>query len=234
MNRTYNGQDNLEVMETAKKYNRYLVRLLRSFLKKKDAFIIDFGAGIGTFAELLTHEGYNVLCVEPDDAMMTMLKKKHLSVVATLNDIPDNSADYIYLFNVLEHTEDDLTALQQLYKKTQPGGHIFIYVPAFQVLFSSMDKKVGHFRRYTIPALKHTLIQAGFEINQSNYVDSLGFLATLLYKILGNKRGALNRKALTAYDNYVFPISVALDHVLRIFFGKNVYCFATKPVPRSD
>lgn len=229
MNPTYIGQDNLEVMETAIKYNRYLVQLLHAFPLQKGSTIIDFGAGIGTFAELLTHEGYKILCVEPDDSMANILRQKRLRVVQTIDNIHDNSADYIYTFNVLEHMDDDRAVLQQLYKKLRPGGNIFVYVPAFQALFSSMDKKVGHIRRYTIPALEDILVQAGFVIHTINYVDSLGFVATLLYKLLGNKKGNLNNKALIAFDTYVFPMSLILDRFFKKAFGKNLYCFATKP-----
>lgn len=115
--------------------------------------------------------------------MAHILKKKDLSVVRTLNDIPDNSVDYIYSFNVLEHIADDLAILQQLYKKLRYGGRLLIYVPAFQLLYSSMDRKIVHFRRYTQRELKDKLIKAGFNVYRAGYVDSLGFLATLLFKL---------------------------------------------------
>ena len=225
----HSGQYNLEVMQIAVNYNKYLLRLVHSFLKNKDAVILDFGAGIGTFADFLSQEDYKILCVEPDQAMGDILKNKHLSVVQTLDDIENESVDYVYSFNVLEHAEEDSLIIKKLYSKLRSGGSILIYVPAFQTLYSSMDKKVGHFRRYTMGELEPKLKEAGFVVNKANYVDSLGFLATVLYKLIGNKRGDLNPTALTAYDKYVFPVSIIFDRLFKKSFGKNLYLLATKP-----
>ena len=147
----------------------------------------------------------------------------------TLDDIGNESVDYVYSFNVLEHAEEDSLIIKKLYSKLRSGGSILIYVPAFQTLYSSMDKKVRHFRRYTMGELKRKLKEAGFVINRANYVDSLGFLATVLYKLIGNKRGDLNPTALTAYDKYVFPVSLVFDRLFKKSFGKNLFLLATKP-----
>ena len=56
--------------------------------------------------------------------------------------------DLIYTSNVLEHIDDDLAALKQLRATLSPGGRIAIYVPAMQVLYSDMDRSLGHYRRY--------------------------------------------------------------------------------------
>jgi hypothetical protein len=59
-----------------------------------------------------------------------------------------------------------------------------------------MDKNVGHFRRYNMRELRNNLNSAGFIICESNYVDSIGFLITILHKIFGDKKGYVNRKKL--------------------------------------
>ena len=61
----YTGTDNLEVMKKTKNYNQYLFDLIKSNTNR-DANILDFGAGIGTFAHLMMKEKYNVSCVESD------------------------------------------------------------------------------------------------------------------------------------------------------------------------
>ena len=97
--------------------------------------------------------GYRVHCIEPDKRHASSLANAGLPVATTLEEIKDCSCDYIYSLNVLEHIEDDVMALRQWYQKLKPGGRILVYVPAFQLLYSSMDRKVGHFRRYTRRAL---------------------------------------------------------------------------------
>ncbi len=143
-----------------------------------------------------------------------------------LTDLDDGAAEYIYTLNVLEHIQDDQATLRLLRQKLRSGGTLLVYVPAFQVLFSSMDRKVNHFRRYRRGPLAANVRAAGFEIVAADYVDSLGFLATLLYKVFGSDKGEINRNHLIAYDRYVFPISRAVDRLFQGFFGKNLLILA--------
>jgi len=58
---SYSGTDNLEVMAEAKNYNAFLLGLILQPIKPTD-LLLDFGAGIGTFAILLKGLGYQVVC----------------------------------------------------------------------------------------------------------------------------------------------------------------------------
>lgn len=99
-----------------------------------------------------------------------------------------------------------------------------VYVPAFSCLFSAMDKKVGHYRRYTRKTLLRLFEPDDWQIEQTGYADILGFGAALFFKFFGNKHGDLNRKALLFYDRLFFPVSRVLDNLgARVFAGKNVY-----------
>ena len=99
---------------------------------------------------------------------------------------------------------------------------------AFQVLFSDMDRKVGHYRRYTRASLVAKVEAAGYDVMASWYVDSIGFLATLAYKALARPGGGINRRSLVIYDRVLFPVSVLCDLLANRFFGKNVLVVARK------
>ena len=71
-------------------------------------------------------------------------------------------------------------ALRAVYRCLRPGGRFYLYVPAFPLLFSAMDRKVGHHRRYRLAGLTSQLQRAGFRVLRARYADSLGFFATLL------------------------------------------------------
>src|SRR5689334_21663708 len=100
-----------------------------------------------------------------------------------------------------------------MHRKLKKGGRLLVYVPAFQILFSSMDRKVGHVRRYTRQDLAEKVTAAGFRVVDNSYVDSIGFFVTLLYKLIGSDSGDINRKALIIYDRVLFPLSRLLDRV---------------------
>ena len=225
---SYTGTDNLEVMAEAVKYNAFLVDLVVSCIEPA-AEVLDFGAGIGTFADQLRTRGWSVRCLEPDMDQAAHIESKGFTVYRTAAETPDRFFDLIYSLNVLEHIEDDVAAARMLYEKLKPGGRMLIYVPAFQFLFSSMDEKVGHHRRYDKSGLITVLRRAGFEIDRARYVDSAGFFASIAYKIVGDKDGNLNPGAIKLYDRYIFPVSLILDRITGQFLGKNLLALARRP-----
>jgi SAM-dependent methyltransferase len=217
----------LEIMKEAKNYNRFLIDLVGGDCRSNDV-IVDFGAGAGTFSGALRQLGHKVTCVELDDGLRRGLETDGFEVHADIADLPEASADYIYTLNVLEHIEDDASVLRLLRSKLKPGGRILIYVPAFQVLYSSFDRKVGHFRRYHRRALGALMRECGFTVRRNRYVDSLGFAAGLAYKAIGNDTGHVDLRMLVAYDRLIFPISRRLDALLFPFLGKNLLIVADR------
>ncbi|MEO1784780.1 class I SAM-dependent methyltransferase [Thermodesulfobium sp. 4217-1] len=224
----YSGKENLEDMLLAENYNNHLSELIKPHLNLKYT-IVDFGSGLGNFAEKFKKIGYNLYCVEIDDDLRRKLENKGFKCFKTLDELDDDSIDFIYTLNVIEHIENDDEIIKKFYKKLKRGGQIVIYVPALKILYSTMDKKVGHFRRYSMKHLNNLMISNGFEIQRSIYVDSLGFLITLFFKTFGNKEGNINQQALIIYDRYLFPMSIFLDNLFRKILGKNLYVLAKKP-----
>lgn len=225
----YPGTENLAVMAHAVNYNRFLLQLVLRHAPKNQR-MIDFGAGIGTFAKQLIQEGQSILAIEPDPDQRAMIEREGIEAVAHLETLPDGQADYIYTLNVLEHIEDDQAAIHTCFAKLKQGGRLFIYVPAFPSLFSSMDAKVGHFRRYLKHDLRQQVAQAGFAVEACRYADSLGYFATLLFKWLDQRNdGSFSVWQVLIYDRLFFPLSRLLDCICSPFFGKNLLVIARKP-----
>ena len=224
----YAGRENLEVMQEAENYNRYLLALISRHVQPGGQ-ISDFGAGVGTFAVPLRERGADILCIEPDAGLQGELRRAGLRVCGDLRGIADASLDLIYTFNVLEHIADDRGTLRALAGKLKSGGRLLIYVPAFAVLFTAMDRKVGHLRRYRRAPLMALVRDAGLTVDDARYADSLGFFATLAYRALGRADGSIDRRALRAYDRLIFPLSRACDRLLSPWVGKNLMVVASKP-----
>ena len=224
---SYGGRDNLEAMKQATRYNGFLIRLIQKYARGKQ--VLDHGAGAGTFAKPIAASGMQVVCMEPDSALRAGLAAAGLATAARLDDIPAASVDYAYTLNVLEHIKDDHEAIAELLRCLRPGGRLLVYVPAYPVLYSQMDAHVGHFRRYRRASLQQCLQDAGFEVADAYYVDSLGFLATLVYKLLGNRSGSISPRSVAMYDALVFPCSRLIDILTLGSFGKNLVVVANKP-----
>jgi SAM-dependent methyltransferase len=223
----YTGAENLEVMREAVNYNAWLLNLIRN-RAPREGRILDFGAGAGTFARPLHTFGLNVTCLEPDLALGAMLRGQGLQVASAIEQLPDDSFDFIYTLNVLEHIDDDVGALRGLHAKLLKGGRLLIYVPAFQVLYGAMDRQVGHVRRYRRRDLAKRVTNAGFTVESSEYADSVGFFAALAFRFFRRSSGNLNPAHVRIYDRLIFPCSLLLDRVSWPFFGKNVTVVARR------
>lgn len=226
----YTGADNLEVMEQAVNYNAFLIALIRGACAPAGSRWLDFGAGTGYFASHVNADA-TLLCVELDPDLRARLTQRGLQTCADVAQLPADSVDAVYSLNVLEHIADDAAAVRELYRVLRPGGRLLIYVPAFELLYSAMDRKVGHLRRYRRHQLAAVLSEAGFRLERIAYADSLGFLAALAYRWIGSDDGTINLRALTLYDRAVFPLSRLLDRALQRYFGKNLFVIASKPAP---
>jgi 2-polyprenyl-3-methyl-5-hydroxy-6-metoxy-1,4-benzoquinol methylase len=223
----YSGRDNLEAMKYATNYNAFLFHLIKKGISRKDR-VLDFGAGIGTFAKLISKFASDTICIEPDKDQLNHIKYElGLKAKSNLDLVKNESVDVIYSLNVFEHIQDDFSAIKQCYKKIKPGGSLLVYVPAYQLLFSNMDKHVGHFRRYSMSDLSQKINASGFTIEKAEYIDSLGFLISFLYKFI-NKDGKISIKSIKIYDTFIFRISRLLDLLFGKYFGKNLFIIAKK------
>lgn len=227
----YTGVDNLEVMDVARRYLAFLVRSVTDTVgpPERAGRVLDFGSGTGTFARPLRDLGYEVACVEPDTGMRESLTKDGFATSPSLDEVGPESFDAVYSMNVLEHIEDDGRTMATLRDVTRVGGRLVLYVPALQSLFSAMDRKVKHLRRYRRRPLEQLVTTAGFHVDRCRYVDVLGVPAALTYKAFGSRSGDLNSKSVTAYDRFVFPVSRALDRITGRALGKNLLLLATRP-----
>jgi hypothetical protein len=194
--------------------------------------VVEFGAGTGTLAEVWRSEfGMDPICIEIDPELIKILKAKGFTTSESIRDL-SSEISFIYTSNVLEHIEDDINALIKIRERMQQGGKIAIYVPALPMLFSDLDRHVGHFRRYEKKELVHKVKMAGFEIEKCFYNDCLGVLASLSLRLLGYKSrtGLGSKKSLLIYDKFIYPVSMILDKlVFKHVIGKNLFLFAFNP-----
>ena len=235
----YFGKNELVISENSlESYNRFIVKkfIKNSNLKKithtkYETEILDFGAGMGSLA-LVWKEitGQLVECLEIDQEQLDLIKQRGFTGWNSIHQIPKKYS-FIYTSNVLEHIDDDKKCLNELADLLKSGCRIGIYVPAFNMLFSDLDRAVGHYRRYSKNELQNKVKQSGFKVVSCKYVDSLGFFASLVIKLLGWKSvGNIGSpRSLKFYDKVIFPISRIIDAItLGQLFGKNLLLIAEK------
>jgi hypothetical protein len=62
---------------------------------------------------------------------------------------------------------------------------------------------------------------------RSEYVDSVGFVASLLYRLSG-RDGSVTARSILLYDRLAFPPSRLVDRVTRRLVGKNLLVVAAR------
>jgi SAM-dependent methyltransferase len=193
--------------------------------------VLEFGAGIGTLAQLwFDRTGVKPECLEIDPDLRNTLIDRGFICHKDLDAIEKNISA-IYTSNVLEHIEDDVEALKELYKVLNEGSKIVIYVPAFMSIYSDLDAHVGHFRRYSKKEIIKKLNEANFEIIKCHYTDSIGFFAWAYMKWRGYNPLEKNqsKRQLIFYDCFLYPLSRFLDRIgFKYLFGKNILVVARK------
>lgn len=132
--------------------------------------------------------------------------------------------------NVLEHVDDDRVALANLFSVTRPGGHMLLFVPAFEFLYTSLDQLAGHLRRYTLDSLSQVLPQSGTRVKRLEYFNPVGGVGWFAQKLVRHKDldSAVMGAQIRVFDRYVLPISRMVNPLTRRVFGQSVICVVQK------
>jgi SAM-dependent methyltransferase len=226
------GRVTLERMDGAQNYNSFLGRKFRSHLGKR---VLEIGAGIGTITREIEKDRELVLALEIEQHYVDKLTaafsdkphvRPYLSDVA-LADWPTLKAeriDSILLSNVLEHIPDDAGAVRRFREILDPGGRLVIFVPALQALFGSMDRAVGHYRRYSPDTLRPVLEHNGFSIQAMEWMNLLTIPGWFLNGRVF-KREAVPALQLKVYDA-LMPVIARLESRVRLPIGMNLFVVA--------
>jgi SAM-dependent methyltransferase len=135
--------------------------------------VLDVGAGAGVVRDQL--EACTEWTVDIADLNLPALEKArpgrgrtlYYNVLSTENPLP--RYDVALLFDVLEHIAETRLFVEAVLRHLEPGGHLFVNVPAGQWLMSAYDRAAGHLRRYSRATLSAEFAGTGLEILDTRY-----------------------------------------------------------------
>lgn len=228
----YYGRD-LEAMSFANNYHKWIIDEFRPYLQGVAA---EIGAGGGNFTNFLIDAGIDrIVAFEPSINMFPLLAESFAQAtnVEVVNSFLEEKVDQyktafdcICYVNVLEHIEDDKKELSCAYYALKQGGRILIFVPALSFLYSELDRKVGHYRRYHKSELIDLIQGNGFQIEKIKYFDIVGIIPWYIAFVLF---GATTTKSnVSLYDRLVVPIMRPIELAINPFIGKNLLLVAKK------
>jgi SAM-dependent methyltransferase len=218
----------LDSLDGATHYARWIYELAKPHLGHD---VLEVGAGHGTFTELIARDR-RVVATDASERCVGILSARYADVPqvhvrhADLEESASSGPyDSAVLINVLEHVEDDATAVKQLREALRPDGNLLLWVPAFTTLYSDFDRKVGHYRRYRLSSLTQLLCNAGFDIVEARYVNTVGAVAWwVVARQLG--RTPTKKPGLQAFDKLVVPLMRRVESGLNPPFGQSIFCVA--------
>ena len=235
----FDAAEDLEQLGTA---DRFFGWTLEEFEGHLDGTVLEVGAGIGTITRKLVEArpSLTVVALEPaanvyrDLASYAAVSTRVIAHQKTTEeylagDDVTRDFDAVLYLNVLEHIEHEDRELRLAYQALRPGGALLVFGPALERLYSELDFNAGHYRRYSVEALRGAVEGAGFEIVSVRYFDVLGVLPYyLVYRVL--RRPAISGSTMWGYDRVLVPVSRFVQNVLRKPpLGKNVILVARKP-----
>jgi len=116
--------------------------------------------------------GYRVKGIDSSEEAIQLCRELHKDIFRTgsinfacesIYDVRE-TFDTIFMFEVLEHIEDDRAALSQVYKLLNSAGEMLLSVPARESSFGPSDVFAGHFRRYDRAKLLALIQEARFQV----------------------------------------------------------------------
>jgi SAM-dependent methyltransferase len=222
----------LEMMSGAANYQRWLLEQVSGEMGRR---ILEVGAGIGNYTRYLLGAEL-VVCVEPHAAAAARLQETYRqsqNVLIVQNDICDpalaglaaHGCDTAICFNVLEHIDDDVAALANIARILVPGGRLLLIVPALPMIFGSIDRTVGHYRRYLPATLGRVLGATGYRVERMGWMNFFGILPWWVNNRL-LRRTEESSAQIRVYDRYVVPCIRWLERRVRPPLGLSLVAVA--------
>ncbi len=211
-----------------------IIQNLRS--KIQNPTILDVGCGTGANIEMLSHFG-NAEGVDVSDDALDFCRRKGLKVQKGLAEtLPyeDEAFDLTTALDVIEHLDDDVAGLKEMYRVTRSGGYSLFFVPAFMWLWGVQDDISNHRIRYTRKQIVERIEKAGYTVERATYANWTFFPPILagrvFMKLTGIKPESENNINVSALNgvfgklfsaerfwlkNFNFPIGVSIVVVAR-------------------
>jgi SAM-dependent methyltransferase len=104
--------------------------------------VLDFGAGIGFWAEALRAAGHFVYTFDASEAARRALARRNFPVASSLGEIP-TGFDVAITMDVLGHCDKPAHILDALAGRLKPGGTLIIRAPSFQASWRAWEREIA-------------------------------------------------------------------------------------------
>jgi 2-polyprenyl-3-methyl-5-hydroxy-6-metoxy-1,4-benzoquinol methylase len=184
------GEQTLLSIAEAKKFNKWMYDTIKPYCKGK---ILEMGSGTGNITRFFLEDDKLIVASDIRENYRRYLSQVHSDYKLEILNIdmvhPEfeqiykdsiNSFDTVFALNVLEHIEDDFTAISNCKKLLKKSGTLLILVPSYEALYNKLDYNLMHYRRYNKATLSKIFKENGLAIKHSQYFNFAGIIAWFL------------------------------------------------------
>ncbi len=165
------GSEILARLNRAPRFTRWMADTIRPYVGER---VLEIGAGIGNLtANLVPRAKYHASDINPHylDRLETLKQTRpylqvHYTDASAAETYPAEQFDTVICMNVVEHLANDVEALCNIRRSLDKNGRAIVLVPNGPRLFGSLDKVLGHYRRYTQEQLVQVCQDAGFSVEK--------------------------------------------------------------------
>ena len=173
------GSEILARLNRAPRFTKWMADTIRPYVGDR---VLEIGAGIGNLtANLVPRTEYHASDINPHylDRLETLKQTRpylqvHYTDASAAETYPAEQFDTVICMNVVEHIENDVEALSNIRRSLDKNGRAIVLVPNGPRLFGSLDRVLGHYRRYTREQLVRACQDAGFTVEKVLKFNRLG------------------------------------------------------------
>jgi hypothetical protein len=130
--------------------------------------------------------------------------------------------------NVLEHLENDQAAVVTFSKRLRPGGALVLLIPAGPWLFGEIDRRLGHYRRYSRQSARGLMQKAGLITERLRCFNFIG-LWGWFWNARVRKSDSQSDAQIRFFDRFIVPWQSRLEALLPPPMGQSLLVVARKP-----
>ncbi len=199
-------------------YVQWVTSLVRPGLGDR---VLELGAGIGTMTGRLMGRRLEYTATENSPLFLDALRNRFLRTphVSVRELDPSDPAGYrgltgfdtVLCLNVLEYAADPARVVASAAAALRPGGRLFALAPNGPGLMGSLDRTMGHKRRFSTAELAQLAAGAGLEVERIHQLNKCARPIWYLdSRVLGTDR--ISKVTLKLFDKTVW-LWRFLDHV---------------------
>jgi SAM-dependent methyltransferase len=224
--------------------------------------VLDVGAGFGRHAFEVARRGARIVALDYGEAEVVSTRSTVAAMVeageipadrfggalrgdATCLPFPDDSFDVVITSEVLEHIQDDVAAIAEMYRVLKPGGIFAVTVPSWlpEVInwrlssdYHAPASPGGHLRIYSATELSAKLRAAGLRIEGRHRAHGLHSPYWWLKCAVGPARDdhpwVKRYRSLLEWDIISQPrVTKVAEQILGPVIGKSIVFYSRKPLP---